>query len=380
MFHERRYVEAQETIRQLSPSDIGSDRGVLGRYYLMLGKAGVGVGANDVRALDQAIEIFRSDNMAAEQYGDALLWKGLAYRQAAKFREACQEFRTASTWFNHLGLREQEAMALDSIGYCAGQTGNIKGACAAYEKAIELFRAVDSRTKARASVLSLARLHVNIGRLRSAKDLLAGCPVSTADAKTRLAPFHQITMGMILTQLGRYEDAAKVLNLAKFRVHLLPSLRAIYLQERGRLRYYSGEYKAALKAFGKAHEIAGDESDMACGLIRWTAECCLALKQVSTAKGYADHALALATARGDRWIIAGSKRVLAGVWALKGDTQPARRLYRMAIEEFEQIGHEYELAITRQRAAWSGLFGDAQAGEWLNQAVAYFDREGVTRA
>ena len=75
--------------------------------------------------------------------------------------------------------------------------------------------------------------------------------------------------------------------------------------------------------------------------------------------------------------MAGSKRVLAGVCAQRRDAQPARRLYRAAIEEFERIGHEYELAVTRQRAASSGLFNDDQALEWQRQADEYFDREGV---
>jgi len=374
-----RFTDAKEMIRQILLEDINSDRELLGRYFLTLGKINVWTGVNDIEPFDRAIEIFRPDELAAEQYGEALLWKGMALRRAAKFPEARQTLRTAATRFSHMGLREQEARALDSIGYCAGQEGHIEVACAAYEKAIELFRSVDSRTKTRLSVLGLARVYVNVGRLQAAKDTLTSSPISLSDLGGPLAVHYNTTMGMVFTQLGEYLEAGRLIKAVRESASKQPSLHALYWQERGRLRYNEGEFEAALKAFKKAHEIAGDDSDMTCGVVRWMGECCLSLERLGLAKGYADHALTLATTNGDRWIMAASKRVLAGVSSLKGDAQSARQLYRAVIYEFERIQHEYELAITRQRAACSDLFGKDQSQEWQRKADEYFDREGVKR-
>ena len=327
-----KFVDARAMIQKVLVDDIGGDRDVLGRYCLTLGKINVRTGVNDIGPINRAVEIFHSDQQAAELYGEALLWKGMALRQAARFPEARQEFRTAATWFNHLGRRGQEAIALDSIGYCAGQEGNIEVACAAYEKAIELFRIEGNRSKARVSVYGLARIYVNVGRMRAAKDILAANPISRDDLKAREGSFYQLTLGMVCTQLGEYQEAGRLIRSARATASKQPNLQMLYWQERGRLRYHDGEFEAALRAFKKAHEIAGDESDMTCGVVRWMGECCLSLEWVGLAKAYADHALTLATTNGDRWIMAASKRVSAGISALKGDAQTGRQLYRKAID------------------------------------------------
>ncbi|MCD6249447.1 MAG: hypothetical protein J7J98_03830 [candidate division Zixibacteria bacterium] len=376
-----RFADAKEMIQQILLEDIegGSDRELLGRYFLTLGKINVWTNVNDIEPFERAIEIFRSDDLAVERYGEALLWKGMALRRTAKFPEAREALRTASTWFNHLGLPEQEARALDSIGYCAGQEGNIEVACAAYEKAIELFRSEDNRVKVRLSVLGLARIYVNVGRLQAAKEILISCPISRSDLGDPVAVYYNTTLGMVFTQLGEYLEAGRLIKAIRESASKQPSLHALYWQERGRLRYNEGEFEAALKAFKKAHEIAGDDSDMTCGVIRWMGECCLSLERLGLAKGYADHALTISKTNGDRWIMAASKRVLAGVCSLKGDSQSARQMYRAAIDEFKRIKHEYELAITRQRAAESDLFSEDQSKEWQRQADEYFDRESVIR-
>ncbi len=377
LIEERNFVEAQKVIRQITRDDIGSDQIALGRYCFALGKINVRTGVNDIRPIERAIKIFRTDDLAAQKYGEAVLWKGLALRNAAKFPEARQEFRNAATWFHNLENVEWEAIALDSMGYCAGQEGNVDVATAALEKAIELFRSVDRLPQARISVNGLARIYLNIGRLQEAKGILMTSPLATTDEGSRHAVHYNSNMGVTCAVLGQHQEAARYLKAAQAGAHVLPTLRAVYWQARGRLRYLEGEFESGLKAFKKGQEIAGDESDMTCGLVRRMAECCLALNQAGLAKGYADHSLRQAKANGDPWEMAASQRVLAGVAAHNGDAQTARLLFRAAIKEFERMGHEYELAITRVFAARTRLFGKEQTDEWNGWVTGYFDREGV---
>jgi hypothetical protein len=90
--------------------------------------------------------------------------------------------------------------------------------------------------------------------------------------------------------------------------------------------------------------------------------------------------LADAEAAGDQWEIAAAKRLMARAMCEAGDPpfprQP-RVLFGEAIDIFERIGNQYELAVTRGFAAMSGIFTNIESANLMAAACVYFEREGI---
>lgn len=252
------------------------------------------------------------------------------------------------------GDPSERAPAYEAIARLALAQGDVDGARAAYEAAIEMHERITGSSPA-PTRNSLAVVLLRAGDLPTAEATCRTALEEYARAGDRRGEaFCWSTLGLVAAAGRDHRLAIE---------HLLTSLRLFRLEGAAR------EAAAALTNLGNVAQDAGDataarrffdgarQSFERHGDRRGTAMCLNNLAMLSERRRDADHAVELSTRAlelfteiGDLQGQAATTNNLAGLWASQGASSEAAQLYEQAAELFEMLGDEAGVATARHNA------------------------------
>ncbi len=377
LLHDKKYIEA---IRNLSSIDRSSlTKKECGYYCLLYAEASIQVSDYSVENLiDEAIETFRQNE--TELFAKAKYLKGWLLTSTGKLSEARQVL--IESYSNYLRC-ENDSMAarvLNRLAFVENENGNSKSAIHCLEESISLYKKLNDNANLCKVGHNLASVYYKAGRLRESIYTYQLYPVKVTrhGAKPLINYYYMSALPYALR--GNIKKAKRIIKKAEPFLSEYVREKAIYYENLGFILLLEKKYDAAEDALTEglylAKEIAPG-SALISQMKRLLAEVFLGRRDYLKAQKIAKEALYVAERINERVEIAACYRIFAQVEQYYGREGAARVWFEKAMEIFEEIGSQYELAVTQYMAATSGLYENGERLRLLVLAKEYFEREEI---
>lgn len=257
---------ASDAAEALKQSDSIKDAGR--RLSALLARAGLLQAHGDyeasVRAFDEIAALARETG-ARPMLGSALQRKAWQLANLGRLREAKQTAEEAQKVAEQNGDPVEQAWAMNALARVAGDVGDVREELRLYDAAIPLMQTAGLRFGEAALTFNRALISA---RLRDFDEALRGIDKAQALAKDITTSELELAMGgergFVLGQLGRYDEADKVLAAAAERARVaLPQRVPGLLSARGKLWVKRGEPDKAMPLLEEAVAIEGKRSPTA---------------------------------------------------------------------------------------------------------------------
>ena len=350
-FRQRKYTAALHDLSQLAETDFEANPPEHG-LYLSLAADGAYYEGNYKKALEFAL---RSASMLADyplnrRYGKVQLILCKSYVAIGDLKNADMRARDALSAFRRAADVVGQVNALNEAAGIAYIRCEYTAAVAYLEEAIGMVQ--DNPRKLAQLTGNLGTLRVHVGQWAEATE-----NVQAALALNRELHF-ETAQAVNLLSLGilalvqrqfaasrrRFEEALDIIERLG-----LKREKVIALKYAGELAFEKGDHfkaKALLTNAYQAGLLLAPDSALVSQASRRLADVEFALDNLDDAMKHAQKALELSVALGEKVEVALSKRVIARIYASRGEFDEALDYVRQAVDTVRKVGDPYELART----------------------------------
>lgn len=342
------------------------------------------VGRND-EALDafrRMLELaFRLDIKA--KGGAAHNRIGRLYRAIGHLDEAMRHLGTGHALFEAAGDTRGVASSLDDVGKVHWMRGAYEAAENFMSSAIEMRTKLGDKRSIALSHNNLGLVYQDSGRFQLATDAFhralslrseIGDLPGIAQTLNNLGTIHQDNSEHEQAVV-MYEEALEVAQEVGDRMR-----QSVILTNLGESRYRMGQPDEAIRVLGQAEDLSATLGDwiLEGEILRGLAKAHLLIGDHSLASGYVERAIELLTKARGKPFLGVALRTKGEIAAALGDTGKARVAFTRALELFEELGNDLEVARTCQSFASFleaatkvprlDAQGTAEAAEWRAEA------------
>jgi transcriptional regulator with GAF, ATPase, and Fis domain len=348
---QRQYDVSRAEMAALSEQEFADDSWQLGLFLSL--RADIAYYDGDYRsALDFGGRALRylADLPLNKRYGRALLILSKTYSALGNLREAQSKAQDALASYRRASDALGQVDALNELARMAFIRSEFAGACRLLDDAVEL--AADDPRKVAQLTGNAARIRILTGEWnRAEEDLTRAIEQSRKLHQEISETLNLLSLGYLHMRRREHIFAERTFaQCAEVIERLnLKRERVIYLEYSGELAYERGDLykaKALLTEAYKAGRQMAPESALVTQVGRRLAEVELALDNVDEAMAHAQRALNLAVNLGELAETALSRRVIAQIFAGRGEFADALDCIVQAVEAARTVGDPHDLART----------------------------------
>ncbi len=376
---QRKYAEAQSALNQLAAG------GLVGReaawFHLLTAEVELSLDpSRDLRReLGLALDFYKNsdeiDKLARTRY-----LQGRQFLDREDAAQAGEAFLDAYVWYKRCDNPAGQAKAAYQLSDAVYRSGSLADAIRYLTRAVELVAHLDDTERHLSVSIRLAQLYYLSGRLADSVAEFEKIPTILARSNQVPAALYFLESAVPLALRGDFAAARRTLAMAVPHPISPGRGQALYHKNFGWIMLLEADFAGAEQHLGKALSLAHDAaagSLVTAEIEHRLGEICVHWRQLPRARQYAASASASARHCQDPVEIGLCHRLFAEIALADGDEEAARSSFAEALELLAKVGAEYELAITRYRAAQSRLFQSENRMALLYQAREYFQREAV---
>jgi Nif-specific regulatory protein len=374
LFRQRQYKAAIQELAGCTDSEFETQEHDFG-LFLLLSAEGNHYEGNYRKALESGLRAARilADFPFNRRYGRIQLVLSKSYSSLGDLKNAEIRARDALASYRRAADAEGQVDALNELARIAYIRSDFSSALSYLTDALPMIS--DNPRK-------VAQLTGNIGRVRG---FLGKWQEAESDLKKTLefnaANNEEVSQVINLLSLGQlyrrrlqfvlaqrqYDRAFETLTRLE-----LKRERIIYLEFAGELAFDKGDIFKAKTLLSDAYQkglMLAPDSSLVSQSSRRLAEVELALDNVDPAMKYGQKALELSLSIGEKAEVGLSHRVIAQVFAAKGDFEETREHIRQAVDVLRQVGDPYDLARTLLVMADIGMSAQSNSDEETRAAL-----------
>jgi transcriptional regulator with GAF, ATPase, and Fis domain len=348
---QKRYAPAQKALRELSESDFEGNAHETALFCSLMAESCF-YDCRYPKALEyglRASKIF-ADLPTNDRYGKVLFVLAKIYYSLGDMKNAELRARDSVASYRRAGDIEGQISASSTLAQITYIRGGYSRAIDYLEEALELAK---KRPRKRAQLsANIAWLYVLIGRWPEAEKALHETIQYKRQHKEEIALANNlIALGHLHTRRREFSAAARCLQECLEIIERLDLKREkmLYLEFAGELAYEKGDtYRAKALLSEGYHQarLTAASSAMVAQTVRRLAEAEFALDNIDEAMKHAQKALEVSLEVGEKVEVGASKRVIANVFATRGEYIEAIEYLTQSAELLREVGDPYELAKT----------------------------------
>lgn len=376
---QRRYAEAQSALNQLAPGGLAGREAAW--FHLLTAEVELSLDpSRDLRReLGLALDFYKNsdeiDKLARTRY-----LQGLQFLDREDAAQAGEAFLDAYVWYKRCDHPAGQAEAASQLSDAVYRSGSLAAAIRHLTKAVELFAQLDDTGRRLSASIRLARLYYLSGRLTDSLAEFEKIPTALLQSDQAPTALYFLESAIPMALRGDFAAARRALAMAVPRLVSPGREQALYHKNLGWISLLDTDFAGAeqhlREALSPAHDAAVGSLVMA-EIEHRLGEICVHRRRLPQARQYAESASAVARHYQDPVEKGLCHRLFAEIALADDDQDMARSSFTQAQELLAEVGAEYELAITRYRAAQSRLFAAENRMALLYQAREYFQREAV---
>jgi len=368
LFRQRQYAAAAKELFKLNEKDFKIKEYEHG-LYLSLKSAANYFEGNYKDAIEHGLTAVKhlADFALNSCYGRALLVLSQAYSAVGDLKNAEMRARDALAAYRRGSDRIGQGDALNELARVAYIRCNYKAVYSHLEEALEL---VGDKPRKRAQMTgNMGRILLRLGQWDDAKTYLQDTLKFFEENNQEVSQVNNLLdIGFLQIRRREFTEAVRNLNRALEKIVALGLKREkiYHLEYYGELLLEKGDYFKAKAVLSEAYQkgmMLAPGSALVSQSGRRLAEVELALDNTDEAMKYGQKALELALALGERAEIGLSYRIIARIFAARGDFPEAFENIEQAIEILREVGDPYDLARTLLAASQIRMKSDNRDDE-----------------
>jgi transcriptional regulator with GAF, ATPase, and Fis domain len=383
LFRQRQYAAAARETAALKETEFKSKEHEHG-LFLSLKAAASHFEGNYKDALEFGLRAVKelADCSLNSTYGRAQLVLSQSYSAVGDLKNAEMRARDALASYRRADDRIGQGDALNELARIAYIRCNYKAVYSYLEEALEM---VGDKPRKHAQITgNMGRILLRLGQWDDARTYLNDTLKFFIDNNQEVSQVNNLLdIGFLQIRLREFADAVRSLNKALEKIVALGLKREkiYYLEYYGELLLEKGDYFKAKAVLTEAYQksmMLAPGSALVTQSGRRLAEAELSLDNADEAMKYGQKALELALAIGEKAEIGLSRRVIAQIFASKGEFTEATENIEQAVEVLREVGDPYDVGRTLVAAAEIKMRGpspdDAKAINLLEEARRIFKK------
>ncbi|MFH1686134.1 MAG: sigma 54-interacting transcriptional regulator [bacterium] len=347
---------------------------------VMRTEAMLALGDYSAEYVDRAIHLLRPTG-ETKLFALAKYLKSRVLLIGGSLHEALEELTESYVYYKRQDDQRGMGRAANLMSYIAFQQAEYAKFFELSRKCLEHYRAGNCDDQ-----ISMVLLNICTARFRSGQLLRAVSELRSirADRYQNLTEDNKYNlyhlMALTSAQLGDRAAASRSMSKASKLNRELAREVFRHHEITGYVNILDGKYDAAEKALKQGLKLSlkiAPESALISQIKRLFGDLYVATEQWDKAEQFTNEGLEVAEKIGERVEIAACHRIFAQLEQHRGNDNIAREWFVKAIELFQLIGANYELAATRYMAAVSGLYDNGERQALLFMARRYFESEQV---
>ncbi|TDC69442.1 tetratricopeptide repeat protein [Streptomyces hainanensis] len=209
---------------------------------------------------------------AAGRVGDPR-WSAVTHLNLGNIHWRMTDLRTAGRHFGRAGELARradwpwgEASALIGAAVVAKQLGRVGHAVRQYQRALDIHRRLDDSRGELTCLMNLASARLALGQLAAADEALRALWPLLDAANSTVAALVLVNRSLVRQEQGAFDEALRLLDRARATATDTGSryAEAVVEETAGRVHLDAGRHRAAIAAFTRALEIAGEVENRNC--------------------------------------------------------------------------------------------------------------------
>ncbi len=351
LFRQRHYAEASKELSALNEKEFKLREYEQGVYFSLKAAASNFEGNYKI-ALENGLKAVKllADFPLNSYYGRAQLVLSQSYSAVGDLKNAEMRARDALASYRRGDDRVGQGDALNELARTAYIRCNYKAVYSYLEEALEL---VGDKPRKRAQMTgNMGRILLRLGQWDDARIYLNDTLKYFEENHQEVSQVNNLLdIGFLQIRLREFAEAVRNLNKALEKIAALGLKREkiYYLEYYGELLLEKGDFFKAKAVLSEAYQksmMLAPGSALVSQSARRLAEVELSLDNFDDAMKYGQKALELALAIGEKAEIGLSRRIIARVFAAKGEFGEAFENIEQALEVLREVGDPYDLART----------------------------------
>lgn len=384
LFRQRQYGAAAKEFHSLDEKDFKSKVYEHG-LYLSLKSATNYFEGNYKIALESGLKAVKllADFPLNSLYGRAQLIVSQAYSAVGDLKNAEMRARDALAAYRRGSDRVGQGDSLNELARIAYIRCNYNAVYANLEEALEL---VGDKPRKRAQMTgNMGRILLRLGNWRDAEEKLTSTLKYFEENNQEVSQINNLLdIGFLQIRQREFSSATRNLNKSLEKIVALGLKREniYYLEYYGELLLEKGDYFKAKAVLSEAYQkgmMLAPGSALVSQSGRRLAEAEFRLDNLDDAMKYGQKALELALAIGEKAEIGLAHRVIACIFAAKGDFDEAYENIEQGIEILREVGDPFDLGRTLLVAAELRMKSGHESGKvytYLDEARRIFKKLG----
>ncbi len=351
LFRQRQYAVAVRELSALNEKEFKLKEYEQGLYFSLKAAASYFEGNYKI-ALENGLKAVKllADFSLNSCYGRAQLVLSQSYSAIGDLKNAEMRARDALASYRRGDDNVGQGDALNELARIAYIRCNYKQVLSHLDEALEL---VGDKPRKRAQMTgNMGRILLRLGQWDEARKYLNDTLKFFEDNNQEVSQVHNLLdLGFLQIRLREFADAVRNFNKALEKIVALGLKREKihYLEFYGELLLEKGDYFKAKAVLSEAYQkgmMLAPGSALVSQSGRRLAEAEMALDNIDDAMKYSQKALELSLAIGEKAEIGLSHRVIAQIFASRGEFGEAFENIERAVEILREVGDPYDLART----------------------------------
>ncbi len=351
LFRQRHYAEAAREVAALNEKEFKLKEYEQGLYFSLKAAAAHFEGNYKI-ALEAGLKAVKllAEFSLNSCYGRAQLVLSQSYSAIGDLKNAEMRARDALAAYRRGDDNVGQGDALNELARIAYIRCNYKSVLSHLEESLEL---VGDKPRKRAQMTgNMGRILLRLGQWDEARRYLFDTLKFFVENNQEVSQVHNLLdIGFLQIRLREFADAVRNFNKALEKIVSLGLKREkiYYLEYYGELLLEKGDYFKAKAVLSEAYQkgmMLAPGSALVTQSGRRLAEVELALDNMDDAMKYGQKALELALAIGEKAEIGLSRRVIAQIFAARGEFGEAFENMEQALEVLREVGDPYDIART----------------------------------
>lgn len=383
-FRQRKYQGAASELEQFSPAELESKPHELGLWLLLKADASYYEG-NYQSALKFGLNAVKklANSALNRRYGRAQLLLSKAYSAIGEMKNAEIRARDALASFRRASDSAGQIDSLNELARISFVRCDYPSAGSFVDDAIALV--TDNPRKRYQLTGNLGRIRTFTGQWSEAeKALKEALKYSVENGEEISQAVNLLSLGYLELRRRRFAEATRSFNDAKEIIDKLRLTREqiIYLEYTGELALERGDIYKAKAILSDAYQkglLLAPGSALVTQAGRRLAQAELILDNVEEAMKYGQKALDLSLEIGEKTEIGASRRVIAEVFAARGDFDDALDYGHQAVDLLREVGDPQELALSLLSLARSYMGSDGCEAEYERIRTLFDEAHSIFR-